>query len=240
MKDQLILLLELQRIDSRVREVRASIAALPEKLQPAKRDLAKLEAMLNVEKHKLAETEVWRREQEDLIETDEDGLKKAKLKVQAAKTPRDFAAASREVDNKRRSISEREDEVLKVIEAIEKATTEIATHETDVETLRGHIGDQEAEVLKTVTTLEAEATEHASGRDEIAAKVDERTLARYEDTLRKKGYALAPIEDGTCQGCHMAVPPQLNNVIARNQSIEMCPRCKRLVYRKDFLELDGQ
>jgi len=213
--------------------------ALPEKLRPAKQDLAKLEAMLDIERGKLAETEKWRREQEALLATDEDALKNAKVKVSAAKTPRDFAAASREVDNKRKSISERETEVLKVIEAIEKASASIEAHGADVESLRGHIAEQEAEIQETLTTLEGEATEHATGRDEITAKVEKKNLLRYESTLKKRGYALAPVENGTCRGCHMSVPPQLNNIIARNESIEMCPRCKRLLWRKDFLEPDA-
>ncbi|MBA3503878.1 MAG: hypothetical protein H0T65_26190, partial [Deltaproteobacteria bacterium] len=40
-----------------------------------------------------------------------------------------------------------------------------------------------------------------------------------------------------CQGCHMALPPQLNNILARMESIETCPRCSRLVYRKELLDV---
>ena len=34
----------------------------------------------------------------------------------------------------------------------------------------------------------------------------------------------------------MALPPQLNNILARMESIETCPRCGRLVYRKELLD----
>ena len=34
----------------------------------------------------------------------------------------------------------------------------------------------------------------------------------------------------------MALPPQLNNILARMESIETCPRCGRLIYRKELLE----
>ena len=34
----------------------------------------------------------------------------------------------------------------------------------------------------------------------------------------------------------MALPPQLSNVLARMESIQTCPRCGRLVYRKELLE----
>jgi hypothetical protein len=34
----------------------------------------------------------------------------------------------------------------------------------------------------------------------------------------------------------MALPPQLNNILARMESIQTCPRCGRLVYRKELLD----
>jgi predicted nucleic acid-binding Zn-ribbon protein len=41
---------------------------------------------------------------------------------------------------------------------------------------------------------------------------------------------------GMCQGCHMKLPPQLNNILARLVSIETCPRCGRMIYRKELLD----
>jgi predicted nucleic acid-binding Zn-ribbon protein len=58
----------------------------------------------------------------------------------------------------------------------------------------------------------------------------------YDTLAAKRGYAVAPVIKGVCQGCHMALPPQLNNILARMQSIETCPRCGRLVYRQDMVE----
>ena len=40
--------------------------------------------------------------------------------------------------------------------------------------------------------------------------------------------AVAPVVKGVCQGCHMALPPQLANVLARMESIQTCPRCRRV------------
>ena len=236
MKEKLLLLLELQRIDARVNEVRASMSALPEKLRPAKTDLAKLEAMLQMEKDRIAETEEWRSGQEQLIKQDEEALKKAKLKVQAAKSTKDFAAASREVDNKRRSISEREDELLKVIEALEKNRADIAPHEKDVGSLRDEIAKEEALITATLAKLSSEAEEFASGRDEITAQIDPVTLKRYDTVMRGRGYGVAPVVGGACQGCHMSLPPQLNNILARGDSIESCPTCHRILYRQDLLD----
>jgi hypothetical protein len=51
LKDQLLLLTRLQTIDARVQELRSAMVALPEKLQPAKRDLVRLEGFLQQERY---------------------------------------------------------------------------------------------------------------------------------------------------------------------------------------------
>jgi len=214
--------------------------ALPAKLMPAKQDLARLEAMLQEEKDRLADTEKWRREQEGLIQMDDEGLKKAKLKVQAAKSTKDYAAASREVENKRRSMSEREEEVLKVIEAIEKSREEIAAHEKDVETLRTQVATEEEQIASKVVEIEAEAAKISEGREELVRKLPAVVMKRYDIVLRGRGFGVAPVVDGACQGCHMMIPPQLNNVLARFDSFEYCPGCQRILYRKELMDGDDE
>ena len=236
MKEQLLLLKELQVVDARILELRASMESLPEKLKPAKQDLAKLEALLDKEKAQLADTEKWRAEQEDLIRREEEAVKQAKVKVQAAKNARDYAAASREVDNKRKSLSDREDEVLKVTEPLQSTRASVEAHQRDVESLRGKIQEEEDELLARVRELEEEAKTFAREREEKAARVESSLLKRYHVVLRRRGIAVAPVKHGTCGGCHMALPPQLNNVLARFQTIESCPTCQRLLYRVELFD----
>ena len=78
-----------------------------------------------------------------------------------------------------------------------------------------------------------------AARDAARAQVEKQWLKTYDTLSAKRGYAVAPVIKGVCQGCHMALPPQLNNILARMESIETCPRCGRLVYRKDMIETPG-
>ena len=236
MKEQLLLLLELQTIDSRVHQLRKEIEALPHELGPAKQDLAKLDAIVQMEQAQLAENEAWRREQEGVIQMEEEAIRKAKAKLQSAKNSRDYTAASRELENKRKSKSEREEEVLKMMEALEKSRTDVAAHVTDIDTLRAHIGAEEEKIAALIKERAAEAEECSSGRDDIVAKIEARLLSRYQRVMNKRGYAVSSVVKGVCQGCHMAIPPQLNNVLARYDSIESCPRCQRLLYRQEIMD----
>jgi predicted nucleic acid-binding Zn-ribbon protein len=243
LKEQLRLLKELQAIDSRRSEMRKSIEALPERLRPAKQDLAKLEAMLQQERTQLADTEKWRAEQEEIARRDEEAVRQAKAKLQQSRNSKDFAAASREVENKRRTISDREEELVKVISAIEAARLQLAQREKDVEALRQHVSTEEAALATRTAELQTELEQQESGRDAIATQLPVDLLRRYEQIQRRRVIALVPVVDGICKGCFMSLPPQLNNIIARCTSLESCPSCQRLLYRIEMMgepEGDGQ
>jgi len=236
LKDQLLLLVELQKIDSKIHELESAMRALPEKLRPAKQDLARLESMIEQERRQVAETDQWKAEQQDLIRRDEEDVKHAKMKLQGAKNNRELAAASREVDNKRRSVAERQQEVRRVSEAIETTRATLEAHEKDVAELRSKIEAEEGQLTERVSALETEAREAGAGRSEITAKIKPQILKRYERILQARGLAVVPVVEGICQGCHMAVPPQLNNQLARFDTIEQCALCHRLLYRSELVE----
>lgn len=236
MREQLVFLLQLQQSDVKVRELETAAAQLPAKLDPLRRDLAKLQSMLDVERAKVAENETWRKQQQDLVDRERDALKSAQSKLQASKNSKEFSAATREVENKRKSISDREAELKKVSEASAANTTQLASRDKDVEGLRTELANSEAAMADQIAALQAQLGEAKAVRDAARAQVEKQWLKIYDTVSQKKGYAVAPVVKGVCQGCHMALPPQLNNILARMESIETCPRCGRLVYRKELLE----
>ncbi len=236
MREQLASLLQLQQSDVKVRELEAAVNQLPAKLDPLRRDLAKLQGMLDGERAKLSETDTWRKQQQELIDREREALKTAQSKLQASKNTKEFGAATREVENKRKSISDRESELKKVGEASTASTTQLETRNKDVEALRTELANSEAAMADQLGALQAQPAEAKAARDSARGQVESKWLKTYDSLAQKRGYAVAPVIKGVCQGCHMALPPQLNNILARMESIETCPRCSRLVYRKELLE----
>jgi predicted nucleic acid-binding Zn-ribbon protein len=234
-RDQLLNLLELQSCDVKVRELDAAAKQLPAKLDPLRRDLAKLQGMLDAERTKLAETESWRKGQQELLDRERDALKAAQSKLQASKNTKEFSAASREVENKRKSISDRESELKKVGETTAAQLAALTGRDGDVQKLRDELSSSEGAMADQVNALNSQLAEAKAARDAARTKVDKNWIRTYDSLAAKRGYAVAPVIKGTCQGCHMALPPQLNNILARMESIEMCPRCGRIVYRQEML-----
>ncbi len=236
MREQLLDLLQLQTLDTRVKELQAAATNLPAKLDPLRRDLTKLQGMLDAEKTKLAETENWRKGHQDMIDQDRMSMKMAQGKLQASKNTKEFSAASREVENKKKSIGDREAELKKVSDSVTASTTQLTSRDADVQKLRDELAESEGAMGGQIVELDAQLAAAKAARDAARGSVEKSLLKTYDSLVGKRGYAVAPVVKGTCQGCHMALPPQLNNILARMTGIETCPRCGRLIYRKELLE----
>lgn len=235
MKEQLLALLELQSIDAKVRELEGTIAKLPERLEPGRRDLAKLEGMVAAERARLEESQTWRRQQEIMLATEQDQLRQARSKLSQTKNGKEFTAANREVENKRKAIMDRESELKKVVEAMTTSGAGAESHVKDVEALRDALSGEESKVAEQVSVLRVQADELIAQRVIARGRIEKSWLKTYDTLATKKGYAIAPVNKGMCMGCHMKLPPQLNNILARLISIETCPRCARLIYRDELI-----
>jgi predicted nucleic acid-binding Zn-ribbon protein len=236
LREQLLNLLQLQTFDAKVKELQAAATNLPAKLDPLRRDLAKLQGMLDAERAKLGETETWRKGHQDMIDRDREAMKSAASKLQASKNSKEFSAASREVENKRKSAGDREVELKKVVEQISTTNTQLTAREADVQKLRDQLAESEAGMADEIASINTALAEATTIRNAARQNVDKQLIKTYDSLVAKRGNAVAAVIKGTCQGCHMALPPQLNNILARMESIEQCPRCGRLVYRKELLE----
>jgi predicted nucleic acid-binding Zn-ribbon protein len=236
LKDQLLYLLELQTIDNKVKELEAARQSLPTRTEPLRRDLAKLEGMLESERAKLAETETWKKQQAEVLAREYEAMRAAKGKLQGSKTGKEYNAASREVDHKKKAIQDREAELKKVTEALSSGGNVIGERDAAVGQLRDQLATEESQIAVKVEDLQQQITEASSGREELRGKIEKGWLKTYDTLAGKRGYAVSPVIGGVCQGCQMRIPPQLNNILARMESLEMCPRCARIIYRKEMLE----
>jgi predicted nucleic acid-binding Zn-ribbon protein len=236
LKDQLVLLEELQRHDARLQEYDATLKVLPEKLQALRNDLAKVEALLERERASLAEIEAFHRDLDSQLKSDEGNVAKSKAKLSQVRGGKDFSAVQREVEVTRKMIGEREEELLKLMSAIEASKKSIAEHEKDVAELRAHVAAEDASTSAKIAEIQERTAGERAERDVIAKKVRPDVLKRYGTIRIRRGLAVVPVIRGTCQGCHMTIPPQLYNHLQRGNTLESCPSCNRIIYWDEIMK----
>ena len=78
-----------------------------------------------------------------------------------------------------------------------------------------------------------------SGYFELVGAVDGDLRRRYEMIFsRRGGVAVVAVRGGTCQGCHMHVPPQLFNELKKFRDVRQCPNCHRILYWRPEVEAE--
>ena len=86
--------------------------------------------------------------------------------------------------------------------------------------------------------LRADVARERETRDRMASALDARLRQKYEQIFeRRGGTAVVEVRNGTCQGCHMNLPPQLFNELQRTRDVRLCPNCNRILFwRPERLE----
>ncbi|HEX6845178.1 MAG TPA: C4-type zinc ribbon domain-containing protein [Actinomycetota bacterium] len=143
---------------------------------------------------------------------------------------RELEAIGREVENLRRRMSDREDELLAMLEQREeverRATAAAALAEerrAGADALAGESGEELARIEADLATQRAE-------RALLAGGIDPELLALYEDLRsHKKGVGAAALVDGICQGCHERLSSVELDHAKHADGVPRCEHCRRIL-----------
>jgi hypothetical protein len=231
LREKLRVLEELQQIDLDAHAARQGLDAIPAERARVEARVKEARKAYDDQKARLENNEREKRQVESLLGMDRDKVKKWEGRLGEIKTPREYAAMSREIDIARKS-NETQSEQAKVLAA---AAVEIkraleASGEALAEVEDAVQADTDR-LDRAVAEAEQRLAELAARRAAAAALVDPGLLGKYESIKKRRaGVAVAAVIGSTCKGCHRNIPPQLSIVLQRADSIETCPSCHRIIY----------
>jgi uncharacterized protein len=231
LREKLKALEELQQIDLDAGGIRDEADTIPVRRAEIEAQVATTTKAYQAEKGRLEDNERERRQVESLLAMERDKVKKWEGRLGEIRTPREYAALSREIDIAKKT-NETQSEALKGLSA---AAVELARK---VEVAAEALSEREMSVQDEVAALDQRAAEFARKLDELSARraeaaklVDPALLSRYENIKKKRaGVAVCPVVGNTCRGCNRNIPPQLSIVLRRADSVETCPNCNRIIY----------
>lgn len=224
-------LVELQRLDSEIAEVEAAAAAIPGVIRRIEEQLMKAKAALDAVTAETDRMTKLRRQQERELEEVTDQLKKRQSRLFEIKTNQEYSAVLKEIEGLKHKVSVLEEAILVLLDQIEVELKARAEEEQRVRSI-------EAEALRDTQRKEAELrqlrgrlSELQGARKGRSKNVELSLLQQYLRLLKSRaGLAVAPARDGSCEGCHVALTPQLYNEVRRNEEILTCERCGRILY----------
>ncbi len=231
LREKLKALEELQQVDLEANEVKAGLSGLPGRRAMAEAAVAEARRAWEGEKARLDANERERRQLESLLSMERDKVKKWEGRLGEIRTPREFAALSREIDIAKKTndgqaeqvkaLSGQAAEIRKGVDAREELLSE---REAGAQAEFEELGKRQAEFEEKLRALDAR-------RAQAVKQVDPALLSKYENIKKRRaGVAITQVVGMTCKGCHRNVPPQLAITLARANSIETCPNCHRIIY----------
>lgn len=228
--DQIRALERLAQIDAELRELQERLLQERSTLEGLKSGIAKLEEKLAADRAALGAMEKMRNELMLDVRNMNQQLEHSREKLSRARTEREANAAQRELEELRKLIRDREDEIAKLTMSLDASQQLIDATGAEHKKLVDDLGAREGDISSKVGDAQGKVGEKETERAGAVKALPPVLYRRYEMIRQKRVTAIARTTDGTCQACHMSLPPQLFHRLRREPILEQCPSCHRIIY----------
>jgi predicted nucleic acid-binding Zn-ribbon protein len=143
---------------------------------------------------------------------------------------RELDSIRHEVDNLKKRRSDREDELLALMEVREELESQERAAAERSEALRARVEEVGGVAADELERLRIELKERSEARRALAETVDPEYLELYEELRpQKKGIAAVALVDGVCQGCHEQLSSVYVDRLKRSEGPKRCEHCRRIL-----------
>jgi predicted nucleic acid-binding Zn-ribbon protein len=231
-------LLELQRIELQLVDIRRQLA---QKQRLVQRQAARLQAVRDrvaVEQERLRRTQM----EIDSMDVDLKGrqahVSRLREHLNTVRTNKEYAAVLAQLNNEKADANRLESRELELMTEVENQRKIVAeAEEAERSELERH-RDFQAQAGGAVATFSDKLNELQARREESTSQLDYKTVSLFERlSERYEGEVLAKIErthprrdEFICSGCHMTISAEHYNAAMVRDDVQTCPNCSRILY----------
>jgi len=235
-QEKLTGLVTLQKIDSKLDELKVLKGELPMEVADLEDEIQGLHArQTRIEEEINGMTEFIEQKKEAIKESG--GLvKKYEKQSSNVKNNREFEAINKEMEMQQlevklaeKHIKDATDEISEKAVLLEKAKKTIGAKE-------GILNTKKEELEKIIASTEKEEKHFNKMAAEAKESVDPRLLTSYTKIRHsyRNGLAVVQVERDACGGCFYAIPPQKQSEIRQHKKIMVCENCGRVLVDNDL------
>jgi uncharacterized protein len=224
-------LLILQDRQQKIRQIENEIKTLPLQRKHLESQLAESAASLEVIKQRARQVEIERKKLELDVGTRSESITRLKTQQYQTRKNDEFQAMGHEIQRYEDEIRKLEDQELELMEQGDKLKVEVAAEEKKATTSKDSITRQMNDLGEKSKVLETRLQELSKERTELAEKIDEDLLNRFERMFASKGdSAIVAVEHGVCTGCHMKLTVATIKAAEAGKEIVSCEQCGRILF----------
>jgi uncharacterized protein len=142
---------------------------------------------------------------------------------------KELSSLQQETDDLKKRRSALEDKSLGLMEDLELTRKAINSSKEELAKMEIQWQAQQKQFVVELLQLKASQTVLESNRQQITALIDADTLFTYQELRKRKGVAVAKVEQGICQGCRITLP-NTDLQRAKGGGVVRCSSCGRIIF----------
>jgi len=237
-EEKLTAVLSLQKIDSKIDEIRTLRGELPMEVKDLEDEIAGLQTRLNNTQGDVDGINTFIEQKNNAKKEAQALIKKYEKQQDNVKNNREFEALNKELENQELEVKLNDKHIKDAQIALQEKTLLLNKTRERLEELQARLDEKKAELDKIVADTEKEEQKLQEQSNEAKEKVDPRLLGAYERIRRSfgNGLAVVPVLRESCGGCFNVIPPQRQSEIRQHKKIIVCEHCGRILVDPELNE----
>jgi hypothetical protein len=236
LKEQIALLINLQKIDQDIRTLNTKKQTLPEKAKELDQDFQARKERMEEQRTGLEGLNKLHKEKESELKQGQEKLRKSKVRLLEVKTNKEYQAMLTEIEALEKGNGRIEEEILILYDRIDEKQGSLKNHEKDFEQYRGGYEAERKRIDEEMASIDGELVDQKIIFEALVPGLKPDLRRRYEMIKgRRNGIAVVSARNAICSGCNINLPPQLYNELQRSEELICCPNCNRILYWDEII-----
>ncbi len=232
MKSELEKLIELQKTDTNIRELKKSIESAEERRAGLEQEFEQHASSIREIQAKRDEAQAARADLEKQIAENKTYIERADRNLKNSQNQKEYETAMRETDALNKQVSALETKALEKMTEIEEVEKVLDERRDEINSLEANrdaaLKKFDAELNKNKKEYEVETKK----RQEVFVTLPTRMASVYNRLAQRSrdGIAVAEVVNGSCSACFMSLRPQMQVEMKTSDQIITCESCTRILY----------
>lgn len=231
LKKELLLLIELQRVDNQFREVEISKGTLPQELERLQQEEKDLTVMREQSQVRLKELDIDLRKREKRHEELKLKVGDLQKRLFSTQTNQEYEAVTREIEFHQDALLENEQAMQTGMEQQEELQTRLSDSAERATRLAESLDKMRGQYAEHNEASAVRIGELDAHRLKLCGDIPKPLLSHYDRIRKAKdGRGVVPVyRNSSCGGCFQALPPQKINKVRQMDDLVLCEICGRIL-----------
>ena len=224
-------LIELQNIDTKLRDLNDLLGDLPSKVEELNLQEDELKVSIITKKERLQEIELETNKLELKNSGFDEKIDKLKDQLFLVTNNKQYDALMNEIDHLKTEKSSFETDILNFLEEKESLKNSVTSIESTLGEVTENLSTRRGKLENAISVSADEKKSLESKRQKELSGIEENIISQYDRVMAARdGLAVVSLSGTSCGGCGATVPMQKITEIRAKTQVHRCDVCARFLY----------